>query len=105
MTSRQRRGAITELLADFFCISFLKVLLEMLRSVILRGVLPQSMRYSMSDLAIDMQNMDNNFSVKIQKEIIEENEIKRDTGITTEKDYNPLSLINTFQLWGVDEDL
>ena len=105
MTSRQRRGAITELLADFFCISFLKVLPEMLRNVILRGVLPQSMRYSMSDLAIDMQNMDNNFSVKIQKEIIEENEIKRDTGITTEKDYNPLSLINTFQLWGVDEDL
>ena len=78
-----------------------KVLPDMLRNVILRGVLPQSTRYPMSDLARDMQNMDrytHNLSVEIQKEIIEENEIKRDARITTERD-------QTFQLWGVDKDL
>lgn len=85
MTSRAKAGSYYRAIGRFFLHVIFddqvtlstKVLPEMLRNVILRGVLPQSMRYSMSDLAIDMQNMDNNFSVKIQKEIIEENEIKK----------------------------
>lgn len=50
----------------------------------------------MSDLAIDLQNMENNFSMKTQIEIIEENEIKREAGVKT---------VNTFSTWQVDKEL
>jgi hypothetical protein len=73
-----------------------KVLPDMLRNVILRGVLPQSTRYSMSDLAIDLQNMDTQFSMKKQNEIIEDNEIKREKGVEA---------VNTFSTWQVDKEL
>ena len=50
----------------------------------------------MSDLAIDLQNMDTQFSMKKQNEIIEDNEIKREKGVEA---------VNTFSTWQVDKEL
>ena len=82
-----------------------KVLPDMLRNLILRGVLPQSTRYPMSDLAIDLQNIETNFSMINQKKMIDTNEIKRETGVKTEQGAGNKVHVTTFGTWEVYDDL